>query len=76
MIRVGKLIALFALLGLGACTTGAATPKAVCNALLSPIVYNSVNPKSRRFAGPDLAPDIATHNRVGVNLACPAYKVW
>jgi hypothetical protein len=35
-----------------------------------PIRYSSRNPKSRRFAGPDLAPDLATRNGVGRNLNC------
>lgn len=55
---------------------GVSTPKAVCDALLTPIEYNSHNSKSARFAGKTLAPDLAQHNRVGVNLACPAYRKW
>lgn len=42
----------------------------VCEALLGPIKYNSTNPQSRRHAGPDLAPDLAKHNRVGRLLRC------
>lgn len=61
---------------LSACTTTGATPKAVCDALLSPIKYNSADVKSARHAGPALAPDLAQHNRVGINLACPAYRIW
>lgn len=61
---------------LAGCTTDGVTPKAVCDALLGPIRYNSTNPKSERFAGRKLAPDIAEHNRVGTNLACPAYRRW
>lgn len=45
-----------------------------CDVLLEPIRYNSVTPKSRRYAGPDLAPDLAVHNRVGINLHCPKYR--
>lgn len=61
---------------LSACTTEGATPVAVCKALLTPIEYNSTNPKSERFAGRKLAPDLAQHNRVGMNLACPEYRRW
>lgn len=71
-----RAINLLIVLMLGACTTTGATPKAVCDALLGPIKYNSANIKSARHAGPALAPDLAQHNRVGVNLACPAYRIW
>lgn len=75
MIRASNLILL--LLVLAGCTTGGgSTPKAVCDALLSPIEYTSQNPKSQRYAAPGLAPDLAKHNRVGINLACPAYRLW
>lgn len=71
-----RAISLLIVLLLGACNTTGATPKAVCDALLTPIKYNSQNTKSQRYAGPALAPDLAQHNRVGMNLACPAYRIW
>lgn len=46
----------------------------VCDALIGPIKYNSRNPKSRRHAGPDLAPDLKQRNQVGQNLGCPQYR--
>lgn len=46
----------------------------VCDALVGPIHYNSTNLNSRRHAGPDLAPDLAQRNRVGMNLRCPKYR--
>lgn len=46
----------------------------VCTALIGPIQYNSQKPASRRFAGPDLAPDLKRRNQVGQNLRCPAYR--
>ena len=48
--------------------------KPVCDALIGPIHYSSSNPKSRRYAAQDLAPDLASRNRVGSDLDCPAYK--
>lgn len=61
---------------LGGCAAPGATEslKPVCAALVGPIHYTSHNPKSLRYAGPALAPDLAKRNRVGVNLHCPAYK--
>lgn len=50
------------------------TRQPVCDALIGPIKYNSTNPKSRRHAGPDLAPDLKRRNQVGVNLRCPQYR--
>ena len=76
MIRAISLLVLAGTLLAGCTTGGVSTPKAVCNALLAPIKYNSTVPTSRRFAGPDLAPDLAQRNRVGMNLACPAYRKW
>lgn len=35
-----------------------------------PIKYSSRNPKSLRYAGPKLAPDLATRNQVGRHLGC------
>lgn len=35
-----------------------------------PIKYNSRNSKSKRFAGPTLAPDLAARNLTGKNLGC------
>lgn len=61
---------------LSGCTTLAATQTTgpVCEALVGPIKYTSATKTSRRFAGPDLAPDLAVRNRVGKNLRCPAYS--
>jgi hypothetical protein len=46
----------------------------VCKALIGPIKYNSRDPKSRRHAGPDLAPDLKQRNQVGQSLHCAAYR--
>ncbi len=46
----------------------------VCKAVIGPIKYNSQDPKSKRFAGSALAPDLAKRNRVGQNLGCQAYR--
>lgn len=46
----------------------------ICGAVIGPIKYTTHNVKDRRFAGVDLAPDLAERNRVGVNLGCPAYR--
>jgi hypothetical protein len=46
----------------------------VCTALIGPIPYNSYQSKSRRYAGPALAPDLKRRNQVGQNLGCPAYR--
>lgn len=46
----------------------------VCTALGAPIEYNSKNKDSDWHAGPKLAPRLAKQNRVGVNLACKAYR--
>ena len=45
-----------------------------CAALIGPIHYNSRVPKSRRYAGPDLAPDLKERNQVGQYLGCPQYR--
>lgn len=45
-----------------------------CAALIGPIKYNSHVPKSRRYAGPDLAPDLKRRNQVGQYLGCPQYR--
>lgn len=63
---------------LGGCATKAPlqtrTTTPVCNALIGPIEYNSQKPESRRFAGPDLAPDLKQRNQVGEQLHCPKYR--
>lgn len=69
---------------LAGCATGGSLDsfKPVCKALganadpkkQGPIRYNSFDPKSRRYAGPDLAPDLKTRNDVGQNLNCPEFK--
>lgn len=55
-------------------TKRAAGVQPVCTALMAPIRYNSTNPKSRRHAGPDLAPDLNKRNQVGIALRCPSYR--
>ena len=45
-----------------------------CKALIGPIKYNSTKPKSGRFAGPQLAPDLKQRNQVGQQLRCPQYR--
>lgn len=72
-----RTISLFLALSLAGCATGprpSVTTAPACEALIGPIRYNSFDAKSRRYAGPDLAPDIAKRNRVGRNLRCPQYR--
>lgn len=73
-----KIVALLSLMLLGGCvTTGAGSIqnlKPVCSALVGPIQYNSADPKSRRYAGPSLVPDLQQRNQIGVNLKCPQYR--
>lgn len=63
---------------LGACAAGPKPSldqiKPVCTALIGPIKYNTYNSKSHRFAGDQLATDLAARNRVGQYLGCPAYR--
>ena len=47
---------------------------AVCQALVGPIKYNSQNVKSKRHAGPELAPDLKRRNQIGQALHCPQYR--
>ena len=73
-----KFIILLAFLLGGCATTGGAISslQPICDALsagVGPIEYNSTNPKSLRYAGKNLAPILATKNRVGVKLGCPGY---
>lgn len=48
--------------------------KPVCKALEEPFEYDRTDKNSPIHAGPALAPRLAEHNRVGVNLDCPAYR--
>lgn len=66
----------FMLAMLGGCqtTTGTASLRSVCSALIGPIQYNSANEKSRRHAGVDLALDLKARNQVGTELRCPQYR--
>lgn len=74
MTRVISLVTLAFLLS-GCVTTGTLnTTTPVCRALVGPIKYNSTVTTSRRFAGPDLAPDLNQRNQVGRNLRCPQYR--
>lgn len=75
MIRLSSII-VGSLLLVGCVTTGSTPPQyaPVCEALVGPIYYNSKNIKSRRHAGPDLAPELAKRNKVGRNLRCPQYE--
>lgn len=71
------LIAFILILMLGGCAGGpkpAKTLAPTCAALIGPIHYNSHVPKSRRYAGPDLAPDLKERNQVGQYLGCPQYR--
>lgn len=69
------LIGSLALLLAGCQTDGQVSAiKPICDAMIGPILYNSTNPKSRRHAGPDLAPDLKQRNQVGQNLNCPQYR--
>lgn len=67
---------LFILLLAGCATTGLKVDSngPVCDALVGPIRYTSVQKASRRFAGADLAAELAKRNRVGTNLKCPQYR--
>lgn len=72
-----KLIVLLCL-GLGACASPGQifSLSPVCDAVsagIGPIKYNSTKVSSRRYAGPDLAPDLRVKNRVGTNLKCSGY---
>lgn len=75
--RLASVIVLAIALG-GCATVSGKTPPTgtapVCDALVGPIKYNSKGKASRRYAGPDLAPDLAVRNRVGIKLRCPAYR--
>lgn len=42
----------------------------ICTAMIGPIHYNSTVPKSKRFAGAQLAPDLKQRNQVGRYLGC------
>lgn len=46
----------------------------VCKAIGEPFVYNPNNKNSPYHAGSILVRRLAKQNRVGINLACPAYK--
>lgn len=63
-------------LGLVGCVTDGTvqTLKPICDALIGPIHYSSTTNKYQRYAGKQLASDLAERNRVGVNLGCPAYR--
>jgi hypothetical protein len=63
-------------LALGGCASSnlsVTTLEPVCDALIGPIHYSSKNKSSPRYAAPQLAPDLAERNRVGLNLNCPSY---
>jgi hypothetical protein len=68
-------ISLLALLLLTSCNTlsGPPTPKAICDATIGPIRYNTAKLSSSRHAGPVLALDLKAHNQVGRSLGCPNY---
>lgn len=63
---------------LGGCAGGSvkrfSSVEPVCTGLIGPIHYNSSNKASRRYAGPDLAPDLNQRNQVGIGLRCPKYR--
>lgn len=63
-----------ALVTSGCQTVSTPTDEIVCNALGSPIIYNSKRKTSEYYAAPKLAPQIAVKNRTGINLNCPAYS--
>ena len=74
------ILALCAALALAGCETDGVKPETlqpICEALIGPIHY-STHPQTeaarRRYAGPDLAPELKKRNDVGVNLRCPAYR--
>lgn len=72
------LILLLLMLLLSGCASGKdlrpTTTSPICEAVVGPIKYNSQKPTSRRFAGPDLAPDLKKRNQIGQNLGCPKYR--
>lgn len=47
-----------------------------CAALVGPLRYNTYVPKSRRYAGPDLAVDLKRRNQIGQALGCPQYRSY
>jgi hypothetical protein len=77
MIRIISALACFLFFS-GCATTRPLHPDntaPVCDALVGPIRYNSQVRTSRRFAGPDLAKDLAVRNRVGTKLGCSKYRL-
>lgn len=69
-----KISIILALLMLTGCvTTGSPSLKAVCDAMIGPIRYNTTVAKSPRHAGPVLALDLKERNQVGRELRCPNY---
>lgn len=74
-----RAISLILTLALGGCASMGPREKPtsyqpVCEALVGPLRYTSKTKESRRYAGPDLAADLAVRNRVGKRLRCPAYR--
>lgn len=68
------ILAALALSGCMEATKRAAGIESVCTALVGPIRYNSQVRTSRRFAGPDLAPDLNKRNQIGRTLRCAQYR--
>lgn len=75
---IKRVFALLFILLLAGCATGrnlkVDSNGPVCDALVGPILYTSTKKDSRRFAGVDLAAELAKRNRVGTNLKCPQYR--
>jgi hypothetical protein len=46
----------------------------ICSALVGPILYNSTNKMSKRYAAYLLTIDLKERNQIGRNLGCPQYK--
>jgi hypothetical protein len=74
-------IIMFATLLMGAADPGGCVQMspaglhAVCSALVGPIVYNTYNRTSGRYAGPILGMDLKQRNQIGQRLGCVAYRV-
>lgn len=71
-----KFIPLISLILLTGCDPEGLPPNskaAICAAVVGPIVYNSTDRKSGRYAARLLVPDLKQRNQIGRRLGCPQY---
>ena len=47
---------------------------AICHGLIGPILYNTYDPKSGRYAAQTLALDLKARNQIGQALHCAQYR--